>query len=419
MEDFVYREGRLHAESVPMQEIAEAYGTPCYVYSATAMTRRVTELHAAFGTRPHRICYAVKANGNLAVLQRLAQLGCAFDIVSGGELARVQAAGGDLSQTVFSGVGKSEAEIRQALAAGIGAFHVESVSELKRIDRIAGEEGVTAPVSLRINPAVQVDTHPNIATGFRGSKFGIPVEEALDGYRLAAERDALRIRGVACHIGSQLVNAEPILEAVRQLVELADTLQDEGIALEYVDAGGGLGICYNNEHPPQAQAYVAGLQQAIGDRPLLLVIEPGRFVMGNAGILLTRVEYIKRTTGGCFAVVDGAMTELMRPALYGAWHAIVPERKRAAADEAITCDVVGPVCETTDCLGRARRLAVREGDLLAVFSAGAYAASMSSTYNARPPAAEIMVEGDQYDLIRQRGDVAQLYAEDRLRYNDA
>ena len=417
MEDFVYREGRLHAESVPVREIAEAYGTPCYVYSATVMTRRVKELHAAFGARPHRICYAVKANGNLSVLQRLAQMDCAFDIVSGGELARVRAAGGDLTRTVFSGVGKSEAEIRQALEANIGAFHVESISELKRINRIAGEEGVEAPVSLRINPAVQVDTHPNIATGFRGSKFGIPAEEALDGYRLAAELDALKVCGVACHIGSQMVNAEPILEAARQLVELADTLRDEGIALEYVDAGGGLGICYNDEHPPHAPAYVAGLQQVIGDRPLALVIEPGRFVMGNAGILLTRVEYIKRTAGGCFAVVDGAMTELMRPALYGAWHAIMPERQRTAEDETITCDVVGPVCETTDCLGRARRLAVQEGDLLAVFSAGAYAASMSSTYNARPPAPEIMVEGEQYDLIRQRGEAAQLYASDRLLYN--
>ncbi len=413
MEDFTYRENRLYAEQVPLADIAKAYGTPCFVYSSSAIVRHVRELQEALEGQAHRICYAVKANSNLSILKRLAALGCAFDIVSGGELARVQAAGGDVSASVFSGVGKSEAEIRQALAAGIGAFHVESESELQRIDRIAGEEGVIAPISLRINPSVNVDTHPHIATGFRGSKFGIPMEDALNMYCWAAERPQLKLKGMACHVGSQLVDAQPIVEAVQQLVQLADELNEKGIVLEYIDAGGGLGICYNDEHPPQARAYVEGLQQVLAGRDLTLVIEPGRFVVGNAGILLTRVEYIKQTSGGCFVVVDGAMTELMRPALYGAWHAIMAER-RLKDQEPMVCDVVGPVCETSDCLGRSRRLVTAEGELLAVFSAGAYAASMGSFYNARPAAPEVLVEGERALLIRERGEVEQLYAGERL-----
>ena len=414
MEDFVYQDRRLHAESVPLELIAEKYGTPCFVYSATAMERRVAGLRAVFSGQSCRICYAVKANGNLAVLQHLAQLGCAFDLVSGGELARVKAAGGDLSQSVFSGVGKTSEEIRQALDAGIGAFHVESPSELERISRIAQAQGTAAPVSLRINPAVEVDTHPHIATGFRGSKFGIPWDEALDTYRMAARLDGLKIRGVACHVGSQLIDAGPIVTAARQLVDLADRLREEGIELEYVDVGGGLGICYHDEKPPLLEPYAEGLRDAIGDRPLSLIIEPGRYVMGNAGILLTRVEYIKHTADGRFVVVDAAMTELMRPALYGAWHAIMPVSK-VEGRERMNCDVVGPVCETADCLGRSRLLSVEEGELLAVFSCGAYAASMGSSYNARPPAAEVMVEGDRHDLIRCRGEVSRLFAGEQFR----
>lgn len=414
MEDFVYQDNRLHAESVPLELIAEEHGTPCFVYSAAAMERQVEGLQTAFSGQSCRICYAVKANGNLAVLQHLARLGCAFDLVSGGELARVQAAGGDLSQSVFSGVGKTSEEIRQALDAGIGAFHVESPSELERISRIAQKEGKVAPVSLRINPAIEVDTHPHIATGFRGSKFGIPWDEALDTYRMANRMDGLEIRGVACHIGSQLVDAEPIVAAARQLVGLADQLREEGIELEYVDVGGGLGICYHDEQPPRLEPYAEGLREVIGDRPLSLVIEPGRYVMGNAGILLTRVEYIKHTADGRFVVVDAAMTELMRPALYGAWHAIMPVAK-VAERERMNCDVVGPVCETADCLGRSRRLSVEEGELLAVFSCGAYAASMGSSYNARPPVAEVMVDGDRHDLVRCRGEVDQLYSGEQLR----
>ena len=347
MEDFTYQGDRLHAESVPLELIAEEHGTPCFVYSTAAMERQVVGLRSAFSGQSCRICYAVKANGNLAVLQHLAALGCAFDLVSGGELARVQAAGGDLSQSVFSGVGKTADEIRQALDAGIGAFHVESPSELERISRIAQEQGVVAPVSLRINPAIEVATHPHIATGFRGSKFGIPWDEALDTYRMASRLDGLEVRGVACHIGSQLIDSGPIIAAARQLVDLVDRLHEEGIELEYVDVGGGLGICYHDEKSPSLEPYAEGLRGVIGERPLSLVLEPGRYIMGNAGILLTRVEYIKHTAGGCFVVVDAAMTELMRPALYGAWHAIVPVMK-SEGRERMNCDVVGPVCETAD-----------------------------------------------------------------------
>ena len=363
MEDFVYQDGRLHAESVPLELIAEEHGTPCFVYSAASMQRRVEELHAAFSGQSCRTCYAVKANGNLAVLQHLARLGCAFDLVSGGELARVQAAGGDVAGSVFSGVGKTSEEIRLALDAGIGAFHVESPSELERISRIAREAGKVAPISLRVNPAIEVDTHPHIATGFRGSKFGIPWEEALETYRLANRLDGLEIRGVACHIGSQLVDPGPVVTAARQLVELADQLRTEGIELEYIDVGGGLGICYQREKPAPLQPYAEGLREAIGDRPLSLVIEPGRYVVGNAGILLTRVEYIKHTAGGNFVVVDAAMTELMRPALYGAWHAIMPVVKDEAR-ERLHCDVVGPVCETGDFLAVQGALQCRKADCL-------------------------------------------------------
>ena len=414
MEGFTFLDGRLHAESVPLELIAEKYGTPCFVYSASVMERRVEELRAAFSGQSCRICYAVKANGNLAILQYLARLGCAFDLVSGGELARVKAAGGDLSASVFSGVGKTSEEIRKALDMGIGAFHVESLSELERISSIAQAEGKIAPVSLRVNPAIEVNTHPHIATGFRGSKFGIPWNEALDTYRVANSLGGLKIRGVACHIGSQLIDAGPIVTAARQLVDLADRLREEGIELEYVDVGGGIGIRYHDERPPPLESYAKGLRDAIGDRPLSLIVEPGRYVMGNAGILLTQVEYIKHTEDGRFVVVDAAMTELMRPALYGAWHSIMPVRK-VEGRERVTYDVVGPVCETADCLGRSRRLAVEEGELLAVFSCGAYAASMGSSYNARPPVAEVMVEGGRHDLIRCRGKVEQLYAGERLR----
>jgi len=410
METFTYQGGQLHAESVPLEEIARTYGTPCYVYSKQAITYNVNDLKNAFGGHPYRICYAVKANGNLSILRHLKDLGCAFDIVSGGELERVRAAGGDLKKSVFSGVGKSEDEIRLALDANIGAFHVESLGELHRIDRITQETGQTAPVALRINPAIEVDTHPNIMTGARENKFGIPMEEVLQAYRVAAKMSGIRICGISCHIGSQLVDSRPIIEAVRQLAELSDRLSDEGIKLEYLDAGGGLGICYQREHPPKASEYVDGLWDALGQRSLTLLVEPGRFVVGNAGILLTQVEHIKRTDANRFAVVDASMTELMRPALYGAWHGILPVRKEQEGRQTCLYDVVGPVCETTDCLGRGRKLAIADGDHLAIFSTGAYASSLGCTYNARPLAAEIMVDGDQHRIIRPRGDLQQMFA---------
>ena len=408
MEDFVYQEGRLYAESVPLAEIAERYGTPCFVYSTAAVNRQVGELRAALAGQDYRICYAVKANGNLSVLRHLVGLGCGFDIVSGGELARVVAAGGDVSESVFSGVGKASEEIRAALKAGIGAFHVESPSELERISGIAKEASMEAPVSLRINPAVDVETHPYIATGFDGSKFGIPMQEALDLYRRAARLEGIRVRGVACHIGSQLMDVDPLLSAARQLVGLVDQLREEGIELEYIDVGGGLGIRYKGEPGFPLESYAQGLREAIGDRPLTLIMEPGRYVIGNAGALLTRVEYVKSSGKNCFVVVDAAMTELMRPAMYGSWHAILPAH-RVAGREPKECDIVGPVCESADCLGRARNLAVEEGELLAVLSCGAYAAAMGSTYNSRPLAAEVMVDGATHELVRSPGRVEDLF----------
>ena len=415
MEDFVYRDRRLHAEEASLEAIAEAHGTPCYVYSAGAIARRARELQEAFGDRPHRICYAVKANGNLAVLQRMAALGCGFDIVSGGELARVRAAGGDPGAAVFSGVGKSAAELRQALAAGIAAVHAESREELARIEEIAAELDLAAPVALRVNPALAAPgTHPHIATGGAGCKFGVPMAEAFEIGRAAAAAPRLRLRGLACHVGSQLTELAPLAAAARELAALADRLRDAGVALEYLDFGGGLGIRYRDETPPSAADWAAALGDALGDRPLTLLVEPGRFLVGNAGVLLTRVEYLKRTAAGCFAVVDAAMTELLRPALYDAWHAILPVR-RDLGREPVRCDVVGPVCETADRLGRDRTLAVAAGDLLAVFSAGAYAASMGSGYNSRPAAAEVMVEGGRVDLVRERGAAERLYAGERLR----
>ena len=414
MDAFAYQDDVLHAEDVRLDQVAEQYGTPCFVYSAGTMTGQVRKLQQAFGDQPHRIYYSVKANSNLAVLQHLAAQGCGFDIVSGGELVRVQAAGVDPGQVIFSGVGKSEAEIRQALQASIAAFHVESFSELERIDCIAQEMDLIAPIALRLNPEIGVETHPHIATGGRGSKFGIPISEAREVYREAATRPGLRVCGAACHIGSQIIDTAPIAQALGELVRLSDQLQDDGITLEYLDVGGGLGICYQDEQPPSVRDYVATLCRQVGDRPQTLVCEPGRFVVGNAGVLLTRVEYIKQTGGRCFVVVDAAMTELMRPALYGAWHAIHPVQRHAERKQQ-ACDVVGPVCETADCLGRSRPLSAKEGEVLAIYSAGAYAASMGSCYNSRVAVAEVMVEGGRCDLVRARGKVAQIHAGERLR----
>ena len=410
---FGYRNNELHAEDVALSNIAETYGTPCYVYSQAALTAAYRDFDAAFDSQAHLICYAVKANSNLAILNLFARLGSGFDIVSGGELARVIAAGGDPHKTVFSGIGKTADEIRDALNAGILCFNVESITELERIDRIAAEAGKIAPVSLRVNPDVDAKTHPYIATGLKESKFGVAYGDALPLYRRARGLRHLKIGGIDCHIGSQLTEVAPFKAAVERVLALVEQLHNEGIALAHIDIGGGLGIPYQvEERTCSIDDYAAAILEGMRGRTEKLLFEPGRFLTGNAGVLLTRVEYLKHGMDRNFAVVDAAMNDLMRPALYDAWHDIIPVSANAAALE--TWDVVGPVCESGDFLGRGRKLALREGALLAIRSAGAYGMSMSSNYNTRPRAAEVMVDGAGAHLIRKRETVAELYANERL-----
>ena len=401
MDHFARRDGVLHAEGVPLERIAEACGTPCYVYSRATLERHFRAFDEALGDHPHLVCFAVKANGNLAVLDVLARLGAGFDIVSGGELARVRAAGGDPARVVFSGVGKTEGEIRAALEAGIRCLNVESLPELDRIEAVAAALGVRAPVAMRVNPDVDPGTHPYIATGLRESKFGLDPETALAAYRRAASSAHLDPCGIACHIGSQLTELGPFVDAARRVLALADRLADEGVALRHADFGGGLGIRYRDETPPAPADLAAALRELVGGRPLEILLEPGRAVAGNAGVLLTRVEYLKEAGGRGFAIVDAGMNDLLRPALYGAWHEIVPVRVRSDVP-AREWDVVGPVCESGDVLGAGRRLAIAPGDLLAVRSAGAYGFVMGSSYNARPRCAEVMVDGDRFHVVRAR-----------------
>jgi diaminopimelate decarboxylase len=405
---FGYTNRELCAEAVPLARIAAEFGTPCYVYSRAALTDAWRAFDNAFASRDHLVCYAVKANPSLAVLNLFARMGSGFDIVSGGELARVLAAGGDPGKTVFSGVGKSEAEMRQALAARILCFNVESESELLRLDRVAAELGVVAPVSLRVNPDVDAGTHPYIATGLRRNKFGVPYGEALGLYRRAAGLAHLRIEGIDCHIGSQLTDAAPFAAALDRILELVDRLEREGIVISHIDAGGGLGIRYRDETPPSAADYARAMLGGLGGRGQKLLIEPGRALTGNAGLLLTRIEYLKHGDEQNFAVVDAAMNDLIRPALYDAWHEVLPVAPADCA--ARTYEIVGPVCESGDFLARGRALAVREADLLAIMSAGAYGMSMSSNYNTRPRAAEVMVDGANAYLVRKRESVAELFA---------
>jgi diaminopimelate decarboxylase len=401
MDHFSYRDGHLHAEDIPLAEIAAQFGTPCYVYSRATLERHWRVFDAALGTHPHLICYAVKANSSLAVLQVLARLGSGFDIVSAGELERVLRAGGDPAKVVFSGVGKQAPEMRRALEAGIRCFNVESEPELLRLDRVAGETGMTAAVSLRVNPDVDARTHPYISTGLRDNKFGIDVGIALHAYQHAAALPNIRVTGIDCHIGSQLTEIAPFVDALDRVLDLVDRLAAAGIPLAHIDIGGGLGIPYRREdNPPPPDVYARALLERMANRPQELLLEPGRAIAGNAGVLLTRVEYLKHTAYKNFAVVDAAMNDLQRPALYDAWHDIVPVAARAG--DSVTYDVVGPVCETGDFLGRQRELVLAEGDLLAVRSAGAYGFSMSSNYNTRPRAAEIMVDGDCIHVIRER-----------------
>lgn len=400
--------GTLHCEAVPLPEIARRFGTPCYVYSAAALSGAYEEFARVLGARDALVCYAVKANSNLAVLAHFARLGAGFDIVSGGELARVLAAGGQASRVVFSGVGKTRAEMRDALAAGILCFNVESASELACLEQVAEAQGRRAPVALRVNPDVDPLTHPYISTGLRSNKFGVPIGEALELYRRAVRSPHLRVIGIGCHIGSQLLDPAPLLEASRRLLEFVSRLDAEGIRLGHIDLGGGLGIRYRDEAAPAVQVFLAPVLELLERRPERLLLEPGRRLAGNAGVLLTRIEYLKRGAERNFAIVDAAMNDLLRPALYDAWHDIVAVTP--APGPVAIYEVVGPVCESGDFLGSARSLAVREGDLLAVMSAGAYGMSMSSNYNTRPRAAEVLVEGAAARLVRRRERIEELFA---------
>ena len=405
---FQYRQNRLYAEDVSLDDIAQRFGTPCYVYSRSALENGYRQFSEALQGCEHLICYAVKANSNLAVLHLLAQLGAGFDIVSGGELQRVLAAGGAADKVVFSGVGKTAAEMKLALEAGILCFNVESEAELERLNEVAGQLGAVAPVSLRVNPDVDAKTHPYISTGLKQNKFGVAYAEAFDLYRKAAAMPHLRVTGMDCHIGSQLTEISPFVAATEKVLALTDRLAAEGIRLEHLDLGGGLGICYNNETPPSIVDYAGALLQALHGRSEKLIVEPGRMLVGNAGLLLTRVEYLKHGEEKNFAIVDAAMNDLMRPALYDAWHHIQPVQPRD--ETAQQYEVVGPVCETGDFLGHARKLAIAQNDLLAVMSAGAYGMSMSSNYNSRPRAAEVMVHGAEVQLVRERETVQQLFS---------
>jgi diaminopimelate decarboxylase len=409
---FNYQNNQLHAEQVPLETIAGQHGTPCYVYSRAALSAGYRQFSEALQGREHLICYAVKANPNLAILNIFARLGAGFDIVSGGELQRVLAAGGDARKVVFSGVGKTVAEMQQALEADILCFNVESAAELERLNEVAGSLGKVAAISLRVNPDVDAKTHPYISTGLKQNKFGVAYTEAIDLYRKAAALPNLRITGMDCHIGSQLTETSPFIAAVEKVLVLVDQLAAIGIELEHLDLGGGLGICYNDETPPAIEEYVAALLGALQGRTQKLILEPGRVLVGNAGVLLTRVEYIKPGEEKNFAIVDAAMNDLMRPALYDAYHAILPVVCEDYAAQ--NYEVVGPICETGDFIGHSRDLAIAPQSLLAVMSAGAYGMSMSSNYNTRPRAAEVMVDGETIHLVRARETVQQLFAGEKV-----
>ncbi|MEK7666170.1 MAG: diaminopimelate decarboxylase [Pseudomonadota bacterium] len=417
MSTFTYRGDRLYAEGVALSEIADKLGTPCYVYSRAHIEAQWRAFDQAFGARDHLVCYAVKANSNLGLLNVLARLGSGFDIVSVGELERVLAADGDPGKVVFSGVGKGVHEIERALEAGIACFNVESEAELVVLNEVAARLGRHAPVSLRINPDVDAKTHPYISTGLKESKFGIPMREARAAYHVAQQLSHLRIVGVDCHIGSQLTELVPFADALEHVLALVDQLAADGIALQHLDLGGGLGIRYRDEQPPAPGEYVAAFLQRLdahGDRyrNLKLLIEPGRAIVGNAGVLLTRVQYLKHAEAKNFAIVDAAMNDLMRPALYDAWQDIAPVLKRTGAAQQY--DVVGPVCESGDFLGKDRTLKVQAGDLLAVCSAGAYGSSMSSNYNTRPRAPEVMVDGERFHVVRRRETIVELLLPESL-----
>ncbi|WP_319782809.1 diaminopimelate decarboxylase [Oceanisphaera sp. IT1-181] len=414
MDYFNYQEdGRLYGEACDLTALAAQHGTPLYVYSRATLERHWHAFDQAAGDFPHLICYAVKANSNLAVLDVLARLGSGFDIVSKGELCRVLAAGGDASKVVFSGVGKRVDEIEFALEKNIFCFNVESVAELSRINEVAGRMGRVAPISIRVNPDIDAGTHPYISTGLKENKFGIPIEQAQDIYRHAAEMKNLKIHGLDCHIGSQLTEVAPFLEAVDKLLVLIDALAADGIHIKHLDVGGGLGVRYDDETPPEPREYVKQIKAKLQGRKLTLVFEPGRAIAANAGVLLTRVEHLKPGEAKSFAIVDAAMNDLIRPALYSAWQAIIPVDSTLERPSAVY-DVVGPICETGDFIGKDRELAITEGDLLAVRSAGAYGFVMASNYNSRPRGAEIMVDGATATVVREREQLNDLWRGEHL-----
>ena len=410
MDYFNYQDdGQLWAEDVSLTELAEQFGTPLYVYSRATLERHWHAFDKSVGEHPHLVCYAVKANSNLGVLNTLARLGSGFDIVSGGELERVIAAGGEPSKVVFSGVGKTEAEMKRALELGIKCFNVESEPELERLNKVAGELGVKAPISLRINPDVDANTHPYISTGLRDNKFGIAFDRAPAVYKFAQSLANLNVQGIDCHIGSQLTDIEPFIDATDRLLALIDDLKAQGITIDHLDVGGGLGVVYRDELPPEPSDYAKALLGRLENhQDLELIFEPGRAIAANAGLLLTKVEFLKHTEHKNFAIIDAAMNDLMRPALYQAWQDIVPVVPREG--EAVTYDLVGPICETGDFLGKDRALVLQQNDLLAVRSAGAYGFVMSSNYNTRCRAAEVMVDGKQAHLVRQREELSSLWA---------
>jgi len=406
MDHFKYKNNQLFAEDVNLTELAKQHGTPAYVYSRATFERHWKAFDQAFGEHPHMICYAVKANSNLGVLNLLAALGSGFDIVSIGELERVLKAGGDAAKVVFSGVGKKPDEITRALDVGIRCFNVESEAELQVINEIAAEMGKVAPVSIRVNPNVDAKTHPYISTGLKENKFGIAHEQALAVYQQAHDMQNIAVHGIDCHIGSQLTEIEPFVDALKRVLELVDQLKERDIELQHLDLGGGLGIRYHDETPPEPAEQIAALLAGLGDRQVEILIEPGRAIAGNAGVLLTEVLYLKHSEAKNFAIIDAAMNDLMRPALYSAWQEIVPLQPRDGESRAY--DLVGPVCETGDFLGKDRNLSLLAGDVLAVKSAGAYGYSMSSNYNSRPRAVEIIVDGKEAHVVRKRETIEQL-----------
>jgi len=410
---FNRKQHSLYAEQCQVTELAKQYGTPLYIYSRATIERHWHAFDQAAGERPHLICYAVKANSNIAVLNVMARLGSGFDIVSKGELMRVIEAGGDPKKVVFSGVGKTSEEIAFALNLGIYCFNVESAAELDRIQSVAENLNKIAPISLRVNPDVDAGTHPYISTGLKENKFGISIEQAPKLYRHAKTLSHINIQGVDCHIGSQLTEVLPFLDALDRVLALVDQLAEQGLVLSHIDVGGGLGVCYDDEQPPHPNEYAEAIAEKLVGRELTLIYEPGRAVMANAGILVTEVEYLKTSEERNFAIVDAAMNDLIRPALYQAWQAIIPVEQR---DDVVSAqyDVVGPICETGDFLGKDRTLAIQAGDYLAVRSAGAYGFTMSSNYNSRPRAAEVMVDGSDSYLIRQRETLSQLWQGESL-----